>query len=291
MKNQSTLLAAFIAIMLFSASCKKDDTTPQSQDQSTKTDISYGADAAQKMDVYLPAGRSTEKTKVLILVHGGAWASGDKNDFNEAVAAIRTALLSDDYAIFNINYRLVSPTGANLWPTQGNDVAAAINFIISKRAEYACNTDKIALMGASAGAHLALLQAYNNNANGKIKVMVDLFGPTDIAALYTSYANNPTTQYGLSIWLAGTPTSNATAYTNASPINFVTAQSPPTIIFHGTADATVPISQSANLKTKLETAGVAFEYVTYTGEGHGWQGANLTDTYTKAIAFIKKYVP
>jgi acetyl esterase/lipase len=291
MKNQSTILAAFVAIMLFTASCKKEDSgrSLSAGEQVTQKNVSYGTDTSQRMDVYLPAGRATGKTKIMVLVHGGAWSTGDKGDFNDVVAALRSEL--SDYAIFNINYRLVLPPGVNLWPAQGDDVASALNFIVSKRNEYQCNTDKIVLIGASAGAHLALLQAYRNNANGKIKAVVDLFGPTDIASLYASYANNPTTQFGLSFWLNGTPTSNPTAYTNASPINFVTAQSPPTIIFHGTADDVVPIGQSANLREKLQIAGVTSEYYTYAGEGHGWQLPNLLDTYTKAIAFIKKYVP
>ena len=289
MKTRHRFLTAFVAIVFFAASCKKDDANPSTQ-QSTQKDVSYGAAAAQKTDVYLPAGRSTEKTKVLILVHGGAWMSGDKSEFNDAIAMLQTQLT--DYAIFNINYRLADPVGqTNLWPAQADDMAALVNFIAGKREEYQCNTDKIVLIGASAGAHLALLQAYKNNTGGRIKAVVDLFGPTDIAALYNSYANDPTSQTGLSIWLKGTPTTNASAYASASPLPFVTAQAPPTIIFHGTADAVVPISQSQSLNTSLQTAGVAHEYYTYNGEGHGWAGTNLLDTYSKAIVFIKKYVP
>ena len=60
---------------------------------------------------------------------------------------------------------------------------AAINLIISKSAEYKINANKIVLLGVSAGAHLALLQAYKNNSSGRIKAVVDLFGPTDLVDL------------------------------------------------------------------------------------------------------------
>ncbi|MBK7289651.1 MAG: hypothetical protein IPI78_05040 [Chitinophagaceae bacterium] len=47
--------------------------------------VAYGTDAQQKMDIYLPANRTATNTKVLILIHGGGWTSGDKTDFSSAL--------------------------------------------------------------------------------------------------------------------------------------------------------------------------------------------------------------
>ncbi|HEY6502355.1 MAG TPA: alpha/beta hydrolase, partial [Chitinophagaceae bacterium] len=113
--------------------------------------VSYGSDAAQNMDVYLPAGRSKTATKVMILVHGGAWATGDKSDFAEYVDTLKKRL--PDYAFFNINYRLASIAG-NFFPTQENDVKSAISFILGKSDEYNIS-QRFVLLGASAGGHLA----------------------------------------------------------------------------------------------------------------------------------------
>lgn len=287
MKNYRAYLATLATAMLLIVSCKKDDATPDNNAAKTTKDVGYGTDAAQKMDVYLPAGRSDTTTKVLVLVHGGAWSSGDKADFDSAVIALHAQLPS--YAIFNINYRLVSISG-NLWPTQINDVNTAINFITGKRNEYRINTSKIVLIGASAGAHLSLLQAYKFNTSGNIKAVVDLFGPTDITDLYNHPAD-PTYPTLLSYWLGGTPTTASANYTAASPLQQVTAQAPPTIIFHGTADDVVPVSQSVNLQAALNSKGVINEYYPYQGLGHGWTGSSLLDTYNKAITFIVKNVP
>lgn len=290
MKSKQFLMLACSAFILVTSSCKKDDDNSAGQ-QVTYTDVSYGSHAQQKMDIYLPATRSTENTKVAVLVHGGAWTSGDKADFNDAVAALKTQL--PDYAIANINYRLATLSGSNLWPAQNEDVASALNFLISESSKYQYNAGKIALIGASAGAHLAMLQAYGGSTTIKsnVKAVVDLFGPTNMVKLYDSYANDPISQAGLRLWLNGTPTTNFTAYVNASPIQFLTAQAPPTIIFHGTADLTVPIGQSDSLNNALTSRGIVHEYYKYTGEGHGWTGPNLLDTYSKAVAFIKKNVP
>jgi acetyl esterase/lipase len=92
------------------------------------TNVAYGADALQKMDVYLPQGRSADSTKVLLLIHGGGWVEGDKSDFAAFVDTIKKRL--PGYAIFNINYRL-SAFPANVFPTQELDIKAAVNFIDS----------------------------------------------------------------------------------------------------------------------------------------------------------------
>lgn len=288
MKNYQLHLVTIVAAIMLTVSCKKDDSTPDNNAAKNTKDVSYNsADGAQKMDVYLPAGRTDSTTKVLILVHGGAWTSGDKSEFDSAVIALQAQL--PDYAIFNINYRLATITGSNLWPAQINDMNSAVSFITGKRAEYRINTNKIVLVGASAGAHLSLLQAYKFNTSGNIKAVVDLFGPTDIVDLYNHPAD-PTQPTLLGFWMGGTPTTASANYTAASPIQHVSAQSPPTIIFHGTADNVVPISQSASLQAALNTKGVVNEYYTYPGLGHGWTGTSLLDTYNKAITFIKKTV-
>ena len=258
-------------------SCKKEISTNQNGviAQLDVTDVSYGSDAAEKMDIHLPAGRTSAATKVIILVHGGSWESGDKADFSDAIAAIRDQL--KDYAIFNLNYRLAAGS-TNNYPAAINDIDMAISFINSKASEYLIDADKIALIGASAGAHLAMLKAYNGNAGGKIKAVIDLFGPNDLSWMFFNHPYPTIIQPVLINFLGADATTNPTLYFNASPINFVTNTSPPTEIFHGTADLVVPISESERLDAKLTSVSVPHEFTTYNGEGHGWIGANLTDT-------------
>lgn len=271
--------------LLFSISCNKGletITNPVTIPSEELLNVSYGTDPLQKMDVYLPANRSKDSTKILFLIHGGGWIGGDKNDFAEAVNYFKVQL--PYYAIVNINYRLAALPAQNIWPTQLNDVNSAMSFLESKTTEYKINTNKIAIGGASAGGHLALLKAYKNNS-GNIKTVVDLFGPTDMADLYNL---NVSYQTLLTLFMQGTPLSNASNYYNASPLNFVTSTVPPTIIFHGGIDATVPIRQSDSLNNRLMNVGVIKQYHIYPTEGHGWTGSNATDTYNKMLLFIKQ---
>ena len=286
------ILLVFLTTLIF-ISCKKTDDglindvlNPNAE--ITLTDIAYASTSSQQnMDVYLPAGRTPSTTYTVIMIHGGSWSGGDKSDFNTDIPNLKPLL--GNYAIFNLNYRLANGTTI-LLQQQLNDIDAAINYIYSNATKYSINTNKIAIMGASAGAHLTLLKCYKANTDGKIKAVVDLFGPTDMAWMYNSHPVASLTQPIIVNVMGGTPTSSASVYTSGSPINFVTSTVPPTIIFHGTADPIVPFSESINLQAKLQLAGVTNQYITYTGESHGWTGANLTDTYTKAVAFIKNYV-
>jgi acetyl esterase/lipase len=272
------IFPVFFLSLLFIACQKEASEGSRTDKEQTLLNVSY---------VYLPANRTTAETKVLVLVHGGAWSTGDKTEFNEYIPVLKERL--PGYAFININYRLAQLPSTHLFPTQETDVKAAFSAIVAKAAEYRFNKEKLAVLGASAGAHLALLQSYKNSTP-RVKAVVDMFGPTDMVALYNSLAT-PIERFALQSLLGGTPSSNPAMYQASSPIHFVSSQSPPTLILHGGADPLVPVSQSHTLKAKLESFSVPVQMVVYPTEGHGWFGANLTDSYVKISAFLTTYNP
>ena len=237
-------------VLLFAAAvcciaCKKSTdgtgTTGNPATASTQLNVGYGTDPLQKMDIYLPAGRSADSTKLMFLVHGGGWTEGDKADFTASVGSLQ--LRFPGYAFANINYRLEA-NGANLFPAQENDVKAAADFIFNKRMEYGIST-KWVFVGASAGGHLAMLQAYKYNSPVKAAAVVSFFGPSDLTSLYNS---GPLTALLLLNVTGSIPTLNPGIYQQSSPLNFITAQSPPTIVLQGGADLVVPPQQSTMVK-------------------------------------------
>ena len=78
MKNSFFLALLFVS--LFFNSCTKEKNTGNSGSAQTLFNVAYGSSSAQAMDIYLPANRNTGSTKVIVLIHGGGWISGDKND-------------------------------------------------------------------------------------------------------------------------------------------------------------------------------------------------------------------
>jgi dipeptidyl aminopeptidase/acylaminoacyl peptidase len=118
-----------------------------------------------------------------------------------------------------------------------------------------------------------------------VQAVVSFFGPTDLIDFY----NNPPSanlQSALQALLGTTPSQNISVYQQSSPVFFVNAFSAATLIMHGSNDQVVPVSQSTILKNKLDASGVKNEFVVYPGEGHGWVGVPLQDSFDKIIAFL-----
>ena len=272
-----------LCVLVLSACQKETEQRPDGREPVTSLNVAYGTDPLQKLDLYLPANRSLDTTKVIILIHGGAWAEGDKTDFDSFVPELKQRL--PGYAIFNLNYRLYA-NGVNRFPAQEEDIKAAVNFIFSKRNEYYIS-DKFVLLGASAGAHLALLQGNKYNTPLKPKAIVSFFGPAELVSLYNT---SQLAALGLPQITGGTPDTAPEIYASSSPANYITANSPPTILLQGGLDPLVPPAQSELLKNLLQTAGVTNEYVFYPLEGHGWTGTNLQDSFNKIRDFLKANV-
>jgi acetyl esterase/lipase len=267
---------------------------PVDDNSAAKTilNASYGNSAAQVMDIYLPANRSAISTKVMLLIHGGGWTDGDKNDplFSPFVDSIKRRL--PEYAVFNINYRLSAPP-SNLFPTQELDIKAATEFIYARRNEYGIS-DKFVFVGASAGAHLAMLQAYKYNSPVRAKAVVSFFGPADLLDMYNNpVGGNSLISLVLAQTIGKTPTQDPLIYSNSSPINFISSGTGiPTILLHGGLDPLVNPQQSLAVKTKLASAGIASKYILYPAAGHGdWNSTTYTDAFNNIQAFLLLNVP
>lgn len=280
------ILIPLLFLMNVFTACKQEPKAfDEVYDQSQKTllNVPYGTDTLQRMDIYLPANRSAASTKSLILVHGGGWTSGSKAEFVSYIDSFKTRL--PGYAIFNIDYRLVN--GGNLFPTQENDVKAAVDFILANADRYNVSKDQFSMLGFSAGAHLALLQAYKYGSP-KIKAVVNYFGPTDLVAMYQK-PWHPLVPLALQMITGKSPETEEDVFEKSSPTYFVSAQTPPTLIFHGGKDVVVNVSQSKLLAEKLKASGVKHELHIYPGEGHGrWYGKSLSASFELVEKFLKE---
>lgn len=225
---------------------------------------SYGDDEQQIFDIYLPANRDTINTPILFLIHGGGWTTGSKQEFDAAIPVMRETFPT--YAIATIGYRLCV-NGTNRFPTQEIDVRSCIEFVVRNKQRYGVS-DKFALWGTSAGAQLALMYAYKNGKASLLpRAVIEFAAPTDLVRLYHETPNDATRQ--LLRNAAGLiETADSLHYHESSPVNYVSSDSPPTMIIHGDLDKVIHFSQAQYLKAKLEEYGVEHEYKVFTGEGH-----------------------
>lgn len=272
---------AFIIFTFLFLNCSKKELNNKIVNQLNNE--SYGSDAQQKMDVYLPANRTVSSTKTIVLIHGGGWIGGDKSD----MVGIQTELIKrfPNCAFVNLNYRLAQNGVKHLFPTQENDVDLALSTYLNNSSKYEVSKDLI-LFGLSAGGHLVLMNGFKNT-QGNIKAIIDGFGPTDLNAAWNLGLDFQTLLLNVT---GKTATADSLFYAQSSPINYVKKDVPPTLILQGGKDEIVPPSQSYVLRDKLLLTGAKHQLVFYPNEAHGWIGTNLTDTFNKIESFLNEFV-
>ena len=283
MKVYKIPLILLLLLLAFSCNTENDGNTSTSNLAAVDmANISYGTDAQQKIDVYLPANRTTD-TKVFILVHGGAWSGGSKADMAAFVPLLK--LQFPDYAIVNLEYRLATLESPG-FPKQIQDIQKMVQFV--KNSDYHISSN-YAFIGASAGAHLSMLYSYKYDADENVKAVASIVGPTDFTD--PAYTENASFQFGLTYLIGPIDYhQNPAPFIEVSPATHVNAQSPPTVMFYGGMDPLVPASQGPRLKAKLDNAGVYNEFYLYPNGGHGdWDAVTMIDFQSKLAAFLRTH--
>lgn len=274
------LIALFLSVGIFSCSNEEvsiPETVVESTEYWEQLNVPYGNDSEQVYDIYLPQDRTLE-TKVIILVHGGGWTSGDKNDMNGFKDIIRQDL--PDYAIVNINYRLANEDN-QAYPMQINDITAVIEHLKANGSDYVISDD-FGFIGISAGAHLSMLWSYAFDTHSNIEMVCSIVGPTNFTD--PAYLNNVDPEVQALIDTLGLDTSTS-FLEEISPLHQVTTSAPASILFYGGTDPLVPATQGTALDEKLTTLGITHQFTLYPNEGHGWVGLNLLDTWNKLKVF------
>ena len=266
MELKHALSFAFITILLIS--CAPEALPPQraALRDTTIYNIPYGTDASQKIDLGLPANRNAT-TPLVIVVHGGGWVAGDKTELSWML----TGLKQRGFAVANINYRLTLNTADN-YKMQLDDIDSAVQYSLRKANDYSFNGQKLYIVGHSAGAHLSLCYAYTRNANGKVKAVGSLSGPTNLfsMAYYNAVIYDPILKPFLGVSLYPITTDSEQRYKNCSPIFQATNSSPPSIFFYGELDLVVNPDQSTSIVYTLGTLGVDKKIIGYPLTFHDW---------------------
>jgi acetyl esterase len=229
---------------------------------------------ALKADVWRPPGEGSNGTAAarerpaVIVVHGGGWRSGERGDF----PLWNAWLASKGYVVFDIDYRLSPPPR---WQDAPADVRCAVGWVKKNAARYDVDPERVALMGRSAGGHLALLTAYRQGSapmpgcavpdlrDQGVAAVVAFYPPTDLSRLSSrGYLG------GMDRFLGGTLKSVPERYRLLSPVSRVDPRDPPTFLAHGGDDQIVPPGQSELLADRLRKYGVPHRLVVLPGANH-----------------------
>jgi acetyl esterase/lipase len=219
-----------------------------------EADLAYGTEAAQRLDVYVPAARAAGPPRALIVfLHGGRWSSGSKEQYRFVAAG----LAERGFVVVVPNYRLYPSVHMD---AAAADVARAVAWAERAAARYAADPARIVLMGHSAGAQLAALVANDPR-------WLDAAGADPVRALVGfagAYDFLPLTDADL-IDYFGPPAH----YLATQPVNFVRPSSPPAFLVYGLDDSTVKPRNIRSMADHLRAAGVAVDVHLLPGEDHG----------------------
>jgi acetyl esterase/lipase len=232
-----------------------------------------------QLDIYKLKNLS-KAAPVLIFIHGGGWSKGKRSDYLPYLLDYA----QKGYVTVTVSYRL---SGVAHFPAAVQDVQTAVQWIRGNSAAYMINPDKIALIGGSAGGHLAMMVGYaDKNPGGGVQAVVNLYGPADLS---TEYARN---RGECLSFLGKSYQESPDLYKAASPRTHISRDDPPTLIFHGTIDALVPVSQSDSLHQWLDRAGIPNEYHRLKGWPHTMDLSTKVNDYCQYYmdAFFKQYL-
>jgi len=261
----------------------------------TKTGIAYANHDGVELlgDLYLPAG--AKAAPALIAVHGGAWIMGARSAFQYW----GPYLAARGIATFAVSYRLV--TKSKMFPQAVQDVMAAVQFVRGKANEFGVDPQRIGLLGASAGAHLASLAAlgggkfagfYPQDAfaslSSEVKALIGVYGIYDMVAMWNSCQVQWPIGNIVERFLGVPPMADRQIYFDASPMSYATLANNKlaVMLVTGSADDLVdPKEQTDPFLLALKQAGFYVRPCVVTGAPHYWLNDPIDDP-TGFTAFL-----
>jgi acetyl esterase/lipase len=231
---------------------------------------------ALKLDVYFPS--TGGPWPGMIFVHGGGWTEGDKAPM--AVVPAEAGIL-----VVSINYRMYP---AYRFPAMIEDVKCAIRYLRAHAAEYNLDPARIALIGHSAGGHLAALAGLAGEDAGwdtgpyagqssQVQAVVTMSGPSDLTQDFPAWVNELKAQvFGADQWV------------KSSPITYARQDAPPFMIVHGDCDDAVPLEQAQALHAALIKAGADSQLVVLKNASHGFEpvGGTVTPSMDETLGMM-----
>ncbi|MGN1403849.1 MAG: alpha/beta hydrolase fold domain-containing protein [Ruminococcus sp.] len=293
------LVLTFSGCSSESESQNANESESQSESFVTYSDLTYGEEPDQNMDIILPAEEHANGG-VLLLIHGGAWVEGDKS--NGYTDAFMNRYQESGYITATMNYRFTSESITI--DDMLDDITSALNFIKTLSDQNGIPANKAMLIGWSSGGHMAELYSYSMADASDIEVTCvtaysgiadltdkDLFidNPLD------EILNRPMTDVVSCLCgytFDASSISDAETYLEkASPI-FYADTAVPTIICHSEIDTYVNYQTAQDLKAALDQYQIDNCFIDFPNSGHDLllDPDSLTLSYEKIDEYAQKYL-
>lgn len=287
--SQNELFAALIigAVKLI------DKNPPLPPSVELQKNVEYGKvnDRPLQLDLYKP--KNVEgKVPGLIFIHGGGWKTGKRQDYR----VYTTWFAEQGYVVATIGYRLSKEAK---FPAAVEDAKCAVRWMRASADTLGVDPEKIAVIGGSAGGHLAMMVGYSADGktyegNGghpefssRVAAVVDIYGPFDLdtpegksAGVVKDFLGKDSYEQAPELWK------------QLSPSTYLDAGDPPTLILHGTMDEIVPVSQADLLASRLESLRVPYRLIRLEGWPHTMDAALPMNVFCRRqiLNFLKQHV-
>lgn len=252
-----------------------------------------------KMTLYFPGTRGEEVTRDrpgMVVIHGGGWVLGTR--YQQAWYCREFAKAG--YVVMTIDYRMLPRYG---FPHCVHDAKAAVRWLRGHADTLRVDPDRIVTFGASAGGHLAGFLAAtgpkhgfegdeNPGVSSEVRAGVGLYGVYDLCAIRKHEGVVRAVGEDLLRRFVGPDTDGRDAFEAASPVSYVSEETKPFMLVHGTSDMMVPFEQSQVFHDRLKEHRVPTELIAVEGRNHAFDYLHRTqraEVFGAMLAFLNKH--
>jgi acetyl esterase/lipase len=277
------------SICLFTSFCVPLDdsgTLSHAGKREMKKNIAYGSDRLQRLDLVLPRNRSSEKTPLVIFIHGGAWILGNKNYFRREIKQFADS----GFACASINYRFVSNKKNIHHKEITSDVLQALEFLREHAKDWGFSSERIALVGHSAGGQLAMIIAYTQNTGNRIKAAVSWSGVEDFLDFAGDEAAKKSKIFSTYTGKELKTAADTALWKEASPYWNVRPGSVPTLLVQGDHDRIVPAPYALKMKSRMDSLGLKDKLLLLKNCGHIYFGKSWRSAKENTYSWLKMFL-
>lgn len=254
-----------------------------------------GAERKEKLDLYLPGESGQRPRPAVLIVHGGGWHGGSKSAGRERNIGVHLAeagfvCASVDY-VLAVRKERFTDNLRQVWPRNLQDCMNGVRFLRANAKKYNIDGQNIGAIGGSAGGHLVAMLAVVDEKDGldlaggpyadvscRIQAAVPMYGVHDLIV----HARDRGMALG---------DVERVLCRVGSPVTYIDAADPPTLILHGTRDHLVPMKQSELLHTALQEAGVSSELAVIADAPHSFHlQPKQRDLRQLVIGFFRQHL-
>ena len=242
------------------------------------------------LDLFLPTAKREGRAPVLVFFHGGGWAAGDKRKLSIAsTGAVLKQVREQGFAAVSVDYRLVRTNQQEAATVRDCvvDCKDALRFLKKNAASLGIDSDCVVVFGESAGAHLAMMVALSGpdiftgepaltSYSVSPIACVSWYGPTDMQDPKLFSDDEAAAQRRFATRLSLPGSSEATqkaALKELSPIEYLSAKSPPLLLLQGDQDTGVPVKHALHLAKRAKEISASVQLLIVKNAGHNWRKA------------------